>query len=145
MMRPFYQPTVKKVWLFWIAGAMWSGVGLMLCSLAYGWLAEMHSSAGVWIGLSGALLALIAYRFGFAKIAQKNIDRLHSLLERASLFAFMPLKSYLMVAFMMALGMVLRHSALPRPYLAEVYTIMGGALFLSSIHYYQSIWKMVKE
>jgi len=144
-MRPFYQPTVKKVWLFWIAGAMWSGVGLMLCSLAYGWLAEMHSSAGVWIGLSGALLALIAYRYGFSKIARKNIDRLHSLLERANLFHFMPLKSYLLVAVMMALGMALRHSPLPRPCLAEVYATIGGALFLSSIHYYRSIWKMVKE
>ena len=53
------------------------------------------------------------------------------------MFSFQAWKSYLLVAFMIALGITLRHSALPRPILAGVYLAIGGALFLSSLRYYR--------
>ena len=54
----------------------------------------------------------------------------------------MSAKSYLLVVFMMALGMVLRNSAFPRIYLSVIYTTIGAALFFSSLHYYPQIWVM---
>ena len=52
-------------------------------------------------------------------------------------FAFQQWHSYPLVAFMIALGVFLRHSALPKPYLAILYTGLGSSLFLSSFHYYK--------
>ena len=132
--------TVDKVWLFILAGLMWSGVGIMLCALAYGWLAGLHSFSAVWDELVGLGASLLIYRFGFLHIAQKNIDRLHTFLEKVSPFAFMSAKSYLLVAFMMALGIALRTSPIPRVYLAVLYTSIGAALFFSSMHYYPHVW-----
>jgi len=137
--------TVAKVWLFIFAGLMWSGVGVMLCSLAYRWLADLHSFRAVWAGLSGLASSLVVYRFGFLQIAQKNIKRLHAFLEKASPFAFMSAKSYLLVVFMMGLGLVLRNSPLPKVYLSVLYTTIGAALFFSSLHYYPHVWTLANR
>jgi len=138
-MADLFKFTVARVWLFLLAGLMWSGVGVMLCALAYGWLADLHAVSALWFGLGGLVCSLAAYRFGFQHLAQKNISRIHALLEKASPFAFMSPKSYLLVVFMMALGMTLRNSPVPKAYLAVVYIIIGAALFLSSLHYYPHV------
>lgn len=132
--------TVSKIWLYVLSGMMWSGVGLTLCSLAFRWLIDLHSFYALWFGLIGLASALVVYRFGFLGIAQKNINRLHTFLEKVSPFAFMPAKSYLMVVFMMALGIALRTSPIPRVYLSVLYTTIGAALFFSSLHYYPHVW-----
>ena len=44
-------------------------------------------------------------------------------------------KSYLLLGVMMALGIGLRHSPLPKPYLAVLYIGIGLALVLSSVRY----------
>lgn len=144
-MRKISKLTVAKVWLFILAGVMWSGVGLMLCSLALRWLEAVHSYIALWVGLSGLAASLIVYRFGFLHIAEKNINRLHTFLEQASPFAFMSAKSYLLVAFMMALGMTLRASSIPKLYLAVPYTTIGAALFFSSLHYYPHVWALASH
>jgi hypothetical protein len=132
-------PAVTKVWLFLLAGIMWSAVGIMLCSLAYGWLSVMDLTAALWIGGSGLVLAGIVYRFGFSRIAKRNIQRLHAFLDKVCIFAFISWKSYGLIAIMMTLGMLLRSSAIPRGYLAIVYITIGGALFISSLHYYPPV------
>jgi hypothetical protein len=137
--------TVAKVWLFLLAGLMWSGVGIMLCALAYSWLVDLHSFSALWFGLGGLACSLVVYRFGFLHIAQKNIDRLHAFLEKASLFAFITPKSYLLVAFMMALGITLRSSPIPKVYLSVVYTTIGASLFFSSLHYYPHVWVLANR
>lgn len=144
-MSDFFKFIVAKIWLFLLAGLMWSGVGIMLCVLAYRWLVDLHSIIGLWFGLASLAVAVLVYRFGFIHIAQKNIDRLHAFLEKASLFAFISPKSYLLVVFMMGLGMTLRNSPIPKAYLAVVYTIIGAALFFSSLHYYPHIWVLARR
>jgi hypothetical protein len=43
---------------------------------------------------------------------------------------------------MMLLGITLRYSPFPRHFLAVIYATIGGALFLSSFHFYQRIWRV---
>ena len=68
MYRSSWKPAVSKYWLFALAGLMWSGVGVMLCRLAYGWLAEFSRIRAGSFGLVGIALAMAAYRFVFAGI-----------------------------------------------------------------------------
>jgi len=86
---------------------------------------------------------LAAYRFVFSAIALKNIGRLSHLPARACLFAFQAWKSYLIIVIMVALGAALRHSSIPRQYLAALYLTIGGALLLSSFHYHVRLWRLV--
>lgn len=139
------KPAVTKYWLIALAGLMWTGVGVMLCRLAYIWLAVISSAVAASLGLFGIGMAVAAYYLGFSKIARKNIKRLCLLTERTCVFAFQTWRGYLIIGFMITLGIVLRNSAIPKQYLAVIYTTIGGAIFLSSFHYYGLLWEMVVQ
>jgi hypothetical protein len=137
------KPAVSKYLLIAFAGLMWSTVGVMLCRMAYYWLKEIGWFAALLCGLLGIVLSLAAYFFGFSGIARKNIDRICLLSEKGCIFAFQALKSYLIIVVMIALGIILRHSSIPRQYLAIVYMAIGGALLLASSHYYRWLWRLL--
>ncbi|MBW1753160.1 MAG: hypothetical protein JRJ46_08645 [Deltaproteobacteria bacterium] len=114
------KPAVPKYWLIALAGLMWSIVGVMLCRLAYIWLSAIPLQRAIPMGMLGIIFSLAVYRYKFSKIALKNIDRL---------------------------CLTLRHSSIPKHYLAVLYTAMGGAMFLASFHFFQRIWavKVLKQ
>ena len=135
------KPAVSKYWLMALAGLMWSLVGIMLCRMAYIWLRALPERWALSMGSLGLISALTVYRFGFSKIALKNITRLCLLPDKTCIFAFQAWKSYLIIIFMIILGITLRHSPLPRHFLAVIYAAIGGALFFSSFHFYWRIWQ----
>ncbi len=135
-------PAVSRYWLIALAGLMWSIVGIMLCRLAYIWLASVNWSLGLPLGSIGIISALTAYGYGFSKIALQNIDRLCLLSDKRCIFSFQAWKSYLVIIFMIMLGIVLRNSPIPRHFLAVIYAAIGGALFVSSFHFYRCIWRV---
>lgn len=137
------KPTVPKYVLMVLAGLMWSTVGVMLCSMAYYWLKGVDWLTAFPFGLFGIILSLAAYRYGFSGIARKNIDRICLLPEKGCIFAFQAWKSYLIIALMIALGIILRHSPISKQYLAIVYMTIGGALLLSSLQYYRKLWRLI--
>ena len=137
-----FKPAVSKYLLMALAGLMWSGVGIMLCRLAVIWLRPVHQSLAWSLGSLGMIAAIVVYRFGFSKIALKNITRLCLLSDTTCIFAFQAWKSYLIIIFMVALGLTLRHSPMPKYLLAVIYETIGGALFFSSFHFYGRIWRV---
>ncbi len=139
------KPGVSKNWLIALAGLMWSVVGLLLCRLAYHWLTVIDLKGVVSLELLGIVLALAAHQFIFFKIAHKNIARLSLLTEKTCIFAFQRWNSYLLVGLMITVGITLRNLPIPRPYLAILYTTIGGALFLASLQYYRCLWRLVVQ
>jgi len=139
------KPAVSKTWLIALAGLMWSVAGLMLCRLAYHWLVVIRWREVVPLDLLGIVLALTAHQFLFSRIARKNIARLSLLTEKTCIFAFQRWKSYLLIGLMITVGIVLRNLPVPRPYLAILYTTIGGALLLASLQYYRRLWRIVAQ
>jgi hypothetical protein len=137
-----FKPAVSKYWLMALAGIMWSGVGIMLCRLSVIWLRPVPRTWEWSLGLLGLIGAIVVYRFGFSKIALKNITRLCRLPDTTCIFAFQAWKSYMIIIIMVALGLTLRHSPLPKRFLAVIYETIGGALFFSSFHFYERIWRV---
>ena len=90
------KPSVPKNCLLGLAGLMWSAVGAMLCWLAYGWLTGIHWPRAAVMGFSGLVLSLSVYRFGFSKIARRNIERIRCGPESACLFSFQAWRGYLL-------------------------------------------------
>ena len=74
-----FKPAATKPWLIASAGIVWSGVGLMLGNLAYGWLLPVALPQVLWMTLVGLMLASVIYYFGFSKLAKKNIQRIIAL------------------------------------------------------------------
>jgi hypothetical protein len=131
------KPAVPRAVLYLLAGLVWTGVGGMLVALATGWIARSSLLVGVCASALGAGTAVFAWRALFSRIARRNIDRIRAKEGWACVFSFQAWRSYLLVAFMVALGVTLRHSAVPRAILAYVYLAIGGALILSSLAYYR--------
>jgi hypothetical protein len=131
-----YNPAVKKEYLLLPAGFMWMGVGIMLCTMAFRWLAL--SIQPLPFTVAGIAAGLLVYRFGFVKIAHKNIVRIEALPGKRCFFSFITFRSYLLVIVMMALGITLRHSGIPREWLSVIYNGIGLGLAISSIQYFKS-------
>ncbi len=136
-----WNPAVPKAWLLMAAGVMWFGVSLLLVRYALIWLLEAPGPATLVAGGLGVAGALAAYWYGFSQIALKNSRRIQALNAKACFFSFQEWKGYAIIAVMMTTGILLRHSAIPRPYLIVVYATVGGGLFLSSFHYFRHIYQ----
>ena len=113
----------------------------MLCRRAFSWFGTISWQGAIPFEVFGILMALAAYRYGFSKIAAKNIKRLCLLTERTCVFAFQTWKGYVVVGLMIGLGYGVRHSPVPQPFRAVLYTTIGGALFLSSFGYFKLLWQ----
>ena len=138
-------PTLPKVWLLALAGVMWTGVGVMLLTYSIAWLTNPISAITILLGLLGVIISIAANRFQFSKLARKNIERILSGKDKVCLFAFQAWKGYLIIAVMVTGGILLRSSAIPKPYLAVVYAAIGGALLQASVNYYLRFFQVVRS
>jgi hypothetical protein len=135
-----FTPAVDKKILILLAGLMWCGVGVMLIRYAVSWLSVMSIKEQIVFYVIGITIALPIHLFGFSKIAGKNLRRLMPMEQKKCVFSFMTWKSYIIVLFMVSLGITLRHSSLPKQYLSIVYNGIGLALFLSGTKYLRVLW-----
>ena len=140
-----FDPAVDKRLLIFISGFLWSIVGIMLCILAVNWLSLTSRQNAVRLGLIGVTLAILIYYFGFLKLVNKNTGRILLKEGKVCIFAFQPWKSYLIILIMIGMGTILRHSSIPKPYLAIIYIGFGGAMVLSSLVYFRRFLKNLKQ
>ena len=127
-----YKPAVPRNILFLLAGLLWSVAGIILCQFAIRWLLTVAWDQELKYGLLGLVLAFVFYHIGFKSIIKNNLSRLRSLPERPCVFAFASWKSYFMIALMMTMGIMLRHSSVPKYYLAVPYEAMGSVSYYFS-------------
>ncbi len=139
-----WKPGVPKHWLLLLAGLLWFGVGCMLDGLAWSWLNTETVGEAAVLGSMGFAFAMAIHHFGFLRIVDKNLARILPMQGKRCVFSFMPWKSYLLIVGMSLLGATLRHSPLPKPYLAVLYTAIGTALILSSLRYFRVLFKTIK-
>jgi hypothetical protein len=132
-------PAVERRWLLLVAGCLWTAVGVMLNVFAVEWLSTAAWAVSLPLAAVGLVAALVIYRFGFLRLALRNISRIGGVKQHICVFAFQAWKSYLIVVVMMALGIALRSSGIPKPDLAPLYMGIGGGLLLSSLHYYRQL------
>ncbi len=130
-----FKPAVDKDVLLFLAGFMWIGAGILLLSFSYSWLRVEQGGVAVYSSGSGFVLALLIHHFGFLRVVDKNLGRILPMQGKMCAFSFLTWKSYLLLAVMMMMGILLRHSPIPKPYLSVLYTGIGLALVLSSVRY----------
>jgi len=133
---------VSKKYLLLISGLMWSGVGLMLISLATKWLGDTQYPHPGLIIVGGVVPGLLISLYGFTRIVRNNIQRIENMDAKASVFAFQVWHSYLLIVIMMSMGMYIRHSGwVPLILKTPGYYAIGTALSLSSFKYYQAFFE----
>lgn len=140
-----YKPAVSGSLLVLLAGAVWICAGAVLLFSAALWLSAPAGSNPYPFAAAGVLLALLIHHFGFLKIVDKNLNRILSIGGKRCLFSFIPWKSYLVIAVMVAMGVLLRHSAIPGRYLAICYIGIGLALVLSAMRYIRVFFREIRR
>ena len=139
------KPAVDKRVLLFLAGFIWLGVGTMLLFLSISWLNAFRSHSSFLFGGIGVIVALVVHHFGFLKIVDKNLERILPMEGTKCVFSFITWKSYIIVAVMVAMGALLRHSSIPKSYLSIIYIGIGLALLLSSIRYLRVLLSQIKK
>ena len=89
-------------------------------------------------------VGILKGRFLLSRMARRNVVRIFALSphkEKICLFAFQAIQAYLVICGMTALGIVLRHSSIPREALAVVYLAIGSALMYASLPYWVRVRK----
>lgn len=143
--RDIFKPAVTKRVLLFLAGFIWLCVGTVLLVFAYSWLSEAPGTISFLIFGFGVVAALLIHHFGFLKIVDKNIERILPMVDKKCLFSFITWKSYMIIMVMVTMGTLLRHSAIPRQYLAILYVGIGLALILSSLRYMRVFINEIKK
>lgn len=142
-----FKPGTRKIWLYVLAGMIWSGIGIMLMYRASKWLVSVDLMVISGVIVIGVILALLIHRYGFSRFAIRNIERIHGMADqKPCLFAFQGWTSYPLVAVMISMGIFLReYSHISKILLAPLYIAIGGGLFFSSFHYYAELHRQSNQ
>lgn len=126
----------SKRTLFILAGVIWGGAGGRILTLGYEDLFTNAKNPVIFLIISLVIFFLF-YKFIFSKMVKKHIRRIISNgLDKHCVFSFFDLKGYIIMAFMMTGGILLRNSHLVNPiYLGSFYLGLGFALFISGVKF----------
>lgn len=133
------KPGIPKRGLLYIATFVWGFVSFRILSIGLADIYENASLSRISIP-AGILLSIPFFKFFFLRVANRHIERiLQAKSERPCLFSFFDIKGYLMMSFMIALGITAHKiSAIPHKYLGVFYISLGLSLFFSSLHFFIS-------
>jgi len=135
-------PALGKKWHYLVNVFLWVGLGIMLVSIASRWLQPGEWLSNSLILAGGLVFGFLFFRFGFSRMAAKNIRRIESLPgDRHCIFGFHGWKLYPIIVIMVLSFMALRHYALvPWQILAVVYFAIGFGKFASSLIYIRKLF-----
>ena len=119
-------------------GAMWFLVGAFLITRGIGWIHELGLTTKLIIFTSIAVtVGLLKGKFVLQKVALKYLKRSDTIEYNkidilTGWLKILGIKGSLLIALMIAMGVVLRHSNINRPILGVIYMAVGIALLYSS-------------
>lgn len=123
---------VNKHTLILIAGIVWAIAGFNIVRIG---LLAYQGNFTWWRGLLSVAVFAVFQVFIFGKMVKKHTERiLQHEEEQQSFFRFFDTKSYLIMAFMMTLGIGLRVSGIvPNTFIAFFYTGLGASLLTAGV------------
>ena len=135
---------VQKNTLILIAGIVWAIAGFNIVRIG---LVAYEGNFTWWRALLSVAVYAIFQLFIFGKMVQKHTDRiLNYKEERQNFFRFFDTRSYLIMAFMMTLGIGLRVSGVvPNTFIAFFYTGLGASLLTAGVLFLLSYARVLRE
>ena len=124
--------SVQKQTLILIAGIVWAIAGFNIVRIG---LVAYQGNFTWWRALLSVAVYAVFQIFIFGKIVGKHTNRiLQYEEERQNFFRFFDTKSYLIMVFMMTLGIGLRVSGVvPNGFIAYFYTGLGASLLTAGV------------
>ena len=121
--------------LYIVASLIWGIPGIIITSkgiFAY----TMQPSDDLWWLLLITAAVLTGFFLMFRRIVDRYCDRISSLLDKVTIWQTFPTRGWILIVFMMGLGIVLKHiPAIPSSFTASFYSGLGPMLLLSSFRF----------
>jgi hypothetical protein len=131
------KPGIPKRYLLFVAAVAWTFAGGMLFFRGFYMLFQFPRL--LLLKTIGCIIAgLIFYFLFFSNISKKHTQRILKMkIEKPCFFSFFNFKSYLIMAIMICMGIILRRTRIvPTEYLSILYLTMGVPLTLSALRFY---------
>jgi hypothetical protein len=136
-----FKPAARAKTHLLAAALLWTVVGLGLAAAGIAW---SFSSALPWsllLAVAGVAAGVVKGLLVIRKMADWNTARIIARGDGRCLGGFLAPKTWLLVAAMMASGIILRRSGVPRPILGVLYTAVGTGLLIGG----RQLWKAWRE
>lgn len=133
-----FKPGVPKIYLVFVAAAVWTFAGSMLLWKGLSWQADdiqyliiLH----IFTGITGGLLF---YFILFSRVSLRHIKRIfHLQSESPCLFSFFDRRSYVLMIIMITCGIILRKTHIfNQDNLGTFYIAMGIPLLMSALRFW---------
>ena len=125
--------------LLGIAGVVWLAAGVNILRIGLRAAASVFAAASAGRVLLAVLLAaaiFLAFHWMFSHIVMKHTIRIRAYETKQPFWRFFDGKSYLLMTFMMSMGIALRRSGwLPDFFFAFFYTGLGTALTIAGLRF----------
>lgn len=126
---------MKRKHLYAVAAVIWGipGITITLKGIsAYG----KQPSENIWWLLLITVSVLAAFFIMFRRIVNRYCGRIASLPAKVKIWQTFPARGWILIVFMMGLGIALRHiPAIPSAYISSFYSGLGPMLLLSSFRF----------
>lgn len=123
------------------AAILWTVVGLGLAAAGLAWSFGSALPWSLLLAVAGVAAGVVKGRLVISKMADWNTARIIARGDGRCLGGFLAPKTWLLVAAMMASGIFLRRSGVPRAVLGVLYTAVGSALLIGG----RQLWKARRE
>lgn len=113
---------------------VWGAPGVkILITGIQSYMALWPSKTIVWLAI-GTILVLTGFLWMFERIVRRYSDRIMDFTEKKkSILSFLPLRGWILVIFMMCLGISLKHiPGVPTEFFASFYCGLGPALITAA-------------
>jgi len=114
------------------AALLWTLVGAGLAAAGLAWSFGSPLPWSLVLAIAGLAAGSVKGRLVIRGMAARNTARIIARGDGRCLGGFLAPKTWLLVAAMMASGMILRRSGVPRPVLGVLYTAVGTGLLLGA-------------
>jgi len=127
-----YKPAAAVRAHLLLAGLMWTVVGAALVGVGGRWLWHLPTPTAPWLAALAVVIGAFKARFVLDRAARTIADRIRERGDGRCLGGFLSVRSWALVAVMVAGGRLLRGSHVGRGLLGVLYVAVGTALLLSS-------------
>ena len=128
---------VKTIHLLAINGILWTAIGIKIAAIGIGNYCQTGCSRALLWMIPLSVLVFAGFYMMFTGIVRKYSERIMSMPdEKTSIFRTFSVKGYLIIAFMISLGIGLKHiPGIPGSFFAWFYSGLGPGLLSAGIRF----------